>query len=52
MLIDTTMTNLNLQTDVRAGVPASEIFTVALVGAQYFANTHHIALTVTHQLHY
>ena len=52
VLIDTAMTNLDHQTDVRAGVPDSEIVTVALVAAKYFANNHRIALTVMRQLHY
>jgi hypothetical protein len=46
------MTNLDHQTDVRAGVPESEIITVALVAAKYVANNHRIALNVMHQLHY
>jgi hypothetical protein len=33
VLIDTAMTNLDHQTDVRTGVPQSEIVTVALVVA-------------------
>ncbi len=37
VLIDTAMTNLDHQTDVRAGVPESEIATVARVAAKYFA---------------
>jgi hypothetical protein len=52
VLIDTAMTNLDHQTDVRAGVPDSEIVTVALVAAKYFANNHRIALTVMRQLQY
>jgi IS5 family transposase len=52
VLIDTAMTNLDHHTDVRAGVPDSEIVTVALVAAKYFANNHRIALDVMHQLHY
>lgn len=42
--IDTAMTNLDHQTDVRAKVPDSEIVTVALVAAKYFAYNHHITL--------
>jgi len=52
VLIDTAMTNLDHHTDVRAGVPDSEVVTVALVAAKYFANNHRIALDVMHQLHY
>ena len=52
VLIDTAMTNLDHQTDVRAGVPDSEVVTVALVAAKYFANNHRIALNVMHQLQY
>lgn len=52
VLIDTAMTNLDHQTDIRAGVPDSEVVTVALVAAKYFANNHRIALSVMHQLHY
>ncbi|MCX6016217.1 MAG: hypothetical protein NT020_11630 [Chloroflexales bacterium] len=37
VLIDTAMTNLDHQTDVRAKVPDSEVVTVALVAAKYFA---------------
>ncbi|MFN5368366.1 MAG: hypothetical protein ACK5C8_07440 [Roseiflexaceae bacterium] len=33
VLIDTAMTNLDYHTDVRAGVPDSEVVTVALVAA-------------------
>ena len=44
VLIDTAMTNLDHQTDVRAKVPDSEVMTVALVAAKYFANNHHITL--------
>ncbi len=33
VLIDTAMINLDHQTDVRAGVPDSEVVTVALVAA-------------------
>jgi hypothetical protein len=36
----------------RAGVPDSEIATVALIAAKYFANNHRIALTVMRQLLY
>ena len=46
VLIDTAMTNLDHQTDVRADVPDSEVVTVALVAAKYFANNHRIALDV------
>ena len=46
VLIDTAMTNLDHQTDVRAKVPDSEVVTVALVAAKYFANNHQIALDV------
>ena len=35
VLIDTAITNLDHQTDVRAGVPDSEVVTVALVAAKY-----------------
>jgi len=52
VLIDTAMTNLDHQTDIRVGVPDSEIVTVALVAAKYFANNHRIALSVMLQLHY
>ena len=52
VLIDTAMTNLDHQTDVRAGVPDSEVVTVALVAAKYFANNHRIAFNVMHQLPY
>jgi hypothetical protein len=52
VLIDTAMTNLDHQTDVRTGVPESEIVTVALVAAKYVANSHRIALNVMHQLQY
>jgi hypothetical protein len=52
VLIDTAMTNLDHQTDVRAGVPDSEVVTVALVAAKYVANNHRIALNVMHQLQY
>ena len=46
VLIDTAMTNLDHQTDVRAEVTDSRIVTVALVTAKYFANKHRISLTV------
>jgi hypothetical protein len=52
VLIDTAMANLDHHTDVRASVPDSEVVTVALVAAKYFANNHRIALTVMRQLHY
>ena len=52
VLIDTTMINLGHQTDVCPGVPDSEIITVALVAAKYFANNHRIALDVMQQLQY
>ena len=52
VLIDTAMTNLDHHADVRAGVLDSEIATIALVAAQYFANNHQIILTVMRQLHY
>lgn len=52
VLIDTGMMNLVHQTDVRAGAPDSEIVTVAIVAAKYFANNHCIALTVIRQSHY
>jgi len=39
-------------THIRAGVPDSEVVTVALVAAKYFANNHRIALNVMHQLQY
>jgi hypothetical protein len=52
VLIDTAMTNLDHQTDVRAKVPDSEVVTVALVAAKYFANNHRIALDVMQKLHY
>jgi hypothetical protein len=51
-LIDTTMMHLDHQTDVRAGVPDSEIVTVSLVAVKYFANNHRIALDVMRQLQY
>ena len=35
VLIDTAITNLDHQTDVRAGVPDSEIVTVALVTTKF-----------------
>jgi hypothetical protein len=44
VLIDTSITNLDHQTDVRAKVPDSEVMTIALVAAKYFANNHHITL--------
>ena len=40
------MTTLNHQTDVRACVLDSEIVTIALVAARYFANDNRIAVTV------
>ena len=46
------MMNLDHRTDVRAGVPDSEVVTVALVAAKYFANNHRIALDVMRQLQY
>ncbi len=49
VLIDTVMKNLDHQTDVRAGIPESEVVTVALVVAKYFANNHCIALNVMQQ---
>jgi len=52
VLIDTAMINLDHQTDVRAGVPDSEVVTVALVAAKYVANNHRIALNVMQQLQY
>ena len=52
VLIDTAMTNLDHQTDVRAKVPDSEVVTVALVAAKYFANNHRIALDVMQKLQY
>ncbi|MFN5933444.1 MAG: IS982 family transposase [Roseiflexaceae bacterium] len=52
VLIDTAMANLDHHTNVRAGVQNSEVVTVALVAAKYFANNHRIALTVMRQLHY
>ena len=52
VLIDTAMMNLDHRTDVRAGVPDSEVVTVALVAAKYFANNHRIALDVMRQLQY
>ena len=52
VLIDTAMMNLDHQTDVRAGVPDSEVVTVALVAAKYFANNHRIVLTIMRKLHY
>ena len=52
VLIDTAMTHLDHHTDVRAGVPDSEVVTVALVAAKYFANNHRIALDVMRQLQY
>jgi hypothetical protein len=52
VLTDTAMTNLDHQSDVRAGVPDSEIITVALVAAKYVANNHRIALNFMHQLHF
>jgi hypothetical protein len=52
VLIDTAMTNLDQQTDVRAKVPDSEVVTVALVAAKYFANNHRIALDVMQKLQY
>jgi hypothetical protein len=42
VLINTAMINLDHQTDVRAGVPDSEVVTVALVAAKYFATIHRI----------
>ncbi len=42
-LIDTVMMNLDYQTGVHAGVPDSEVVTIALVAAKYFANYHRIA---------
>jgi hypothetical protein len=50
VLIETAMTNLDHQTDVCAGVTDSEIVTVALVAAKYFANKHRIALDIMRQL--
>jgi hypothetical protein len=43
------MANLDHQTDVRAGVLASEIVTVVLVAVKHFANNHRIALEVLRQ---
>jgi len=51
VLTDTAMPNLD-QTDVRAEIPDSEIVTVALVAAKYFANNHRIALDDRQQLQY
>lgn len=50
--IDTDMTNLDQQTDVRTCVSDSEIVIVALVAIKYFANNYQIALTVMRQLQY
>lgn len=47
--IDTAMTNLDHHTDVRAGVPDSEVVNVALFAAKYFANNHRIDITVMRQ---
>ena len=52
VIVDTTFTTLEHQSDVRAGVPDSEIITVALVAAKYFANNHKLTLSVMQQLHY
>lgn len=52
VLIDTAMTNIDHQTDVRTGVPDSEVVTIALVAVKYFANNHRIALDVMQQLPY
>ena len=52
VLIDTAMTNRDHQTDVHAKVPDSEVVTVALVAAKYFANNHRIALDVMQKLQY
>lgn len=40
------------QTDARAGVPDSEVISIALVSAKYFANNHRISFNVMHQLQY
>ena len=52
VIVDTTFTTLEHQSDVRAGVPDSEIITVALVAAKYFANNHKLTLSIMQQLHY
>lgn len=52
VIVDTTFTTLEHQSDVRAGVPDSEIITVALVAAKYFANNHKLTLSVMQQLQY
>ena len=52
VLIDTAIMNLDHHTDVRASVSDSEVVSIALVLAKYFANNHRIALTTMHQLHY
>jgi hypothetical protein len=50
VLIDTAMTILDHQTDVRTGVLDSEVVTVALVAAKYVANNHRISLDIMQQL--
>jgi hypothetical protein len=52
VIVDTTFTTLEHQSDVHAGVPDSEIITVALVAAKYFANNHKLTLSVMQQLQY
>ena len=52
VLIKTALVNLGLQTDVRAGVPDSEVVTVALVAAKIFANIHRIAFDIMRQPQY
>ena len=51
VLIDTAITNLDHQTNVRAKVPGSEVATVALVVAMYFASNQRIALDVMRKLY-
>ena len=45
VIVDTSFTTLEHQSDVRAGVPDSEIITVAFVKAKYFANNHKLTLS-------
>lgn len=51
-ITDELMERLDHQSDVRAGVPDSEVVTVAIVAAKYFQNHHERALEVMQALGY
>ena len=46
VVIDTVLEHLGHRSDVRAHVPDSEILTIAVVAAKYFANHHERAVCV------